>query len=225
MFLLAHFRIQTWPLCIRNNVNENDFDSIVSIKFCTNQSNPTFWMDSNTKLEPELGWELERKHIFVLSSSGKPIFSRYGDEQELVTTFGLLQAVISIVMDSGDNIRSIRAGGRKIVYFMKQSLYFVCISSTNEPEVVLLRQLNFMYNQILFVLTSKVHDVFRNNPAADIRQLIGPDTMRLLAVACEPVLTPVCIALDCLNSLMCPRELREEVVLYLSHTVNESNAA
>lgn len=176
-------------------------------------------------VDPSSGWELERKHIFVLSSSGKPIFSRYGDEQELVTTFGLLQAVISIVMDSGDNIRSIRAGNRTIVYFMKQSLYFVAMSSTNEPEVVLLKQLNFLYNQILVVLTSKVHDVFKNNPAADIRQLIGTDTTRLLSAACESVLTPIPIALDCLNSLMCPKELREEVVMYLSHTVNESNAA
>ena len=39
------------------------------------------------------GWERDvRKHIFILSSSGKPIYSRYGDEQDIVTTFGLLQA-------------------------------------------------------------------------------------------------------------------------------------
>ncbi len=44
------------------------------------------------------GWERKvKKHIFILSSSGKPIFTRYGDEQEMVTTFGLLQAVVSIV--------------------------------------------------------------------------------------------------------------------------------
>ena len=174
---------------------------------------------------PELGWEMERKHIFVLSSSGKPIFSRYGDEQDLVTTFGLLQAIISIVLDSGDNIRSIRAGGRKIVYFMKQQLYFVSISSTREPEVVLIKQLHFLYNQILLVLTSKVHDVFKNNPSADIRQLLGPDTMRLLSVACEPLITPVPVAFDCLHSLTCMKELREDIVLYLNHCVNESNAA
>jgi hypothetical protein len=174
---------------------------------------------------PKEGWELERKHIFILSSSGKPIFSRYGDEQELVTTFGLLQAVISISMDSGDTLRCIRAGRRKIVYFIKNSLYFVAMSSTREPEVVLLRHLHFLYHHILLVLTAKVHDVFKNNPAAGISQLIGPDTTRLLSVACEPTMTPVHIAFDCLNSMTCFKELREEIVLYLSHTVNESNAA
>jgi hypothetical protein len=55
------------------------------------------------------GWEKNvRKHIFVLSSSGKPIFSKYGDEQEMVTTFGLLQAVVSIVQvipnNTGDGV-------------------------------------------------------------------------------------------------------------------------
>ena len=104
-----------------------------------------------------LGMILERRVLFFLNFKmfnilafvdnefyfAKPIFSRYGDEQDLVTTFGLLQAVISIALDSGDTIRCIRAGSRKIVYFMKQSLYFVSISSTNEPEVVLLKQLHF----------------------------------------------------------------------------------
>jgi hypothetical protein len=174
---------------------------------------------------PQVGWELERKHIFILSSSGKPIFSRYGDEQELVTTFGLLQAMVSIVLDSGDSIRSIRAGHRKIVYFMKQSMYFVAISSTREPELVLIKHLQFLYNQILVVLTSKVHDIFRNNPSADIRQLLGPDTTRLLSKACETLITPVSLAFECVNSFCCPKDLREEVIMYLNHVVNESNAA
>lgn len=121
----------------------------------------------------DIGWELNKKHIFILSSSGKPIYSRYGDEQDLVTTFGLLQAVISIILDSGDSIKCIRAGKRKIVYFIKNSLYFVSMSSTNESELILMKQLSFIYNQILLVLTAKVHDVLTNNPSADIRQLLG----------------------------------------------------
>ncbi len=34
-----------------------------------------------------------RKHLFILSSSGKPVYSRLGDESDLVTTFGLLQVI------------------------------------------------------------------------------------------------------------------------------------
>ena len=86
-------------------------------------------------------------------------------------------------------------------------------------------QLNFLYNQMLLVLTSKIHDVYKNNSSADIRQLLGTDTMRLMSVACEPVITPVWVAFECIRSLTCTRELREEVVMSMNHCVNESNAA
>jgi hypothetical protein len=151
----------------------------------------------------EAGWELNTKHIFVLSASGKPIFTYYGDEQEMVTTFGLIQAVISIVQSTGDSIKSIQAGSRKIVYLVEQSLYFVCISSTNEPEVVLLKHLQFLYSQILLVLTSRVHDVLANNPSTDLRQLLGADTTRLMRANAvvsgtniESDITPIHIAFE-----------------------------
>lgn len=38
--------------------------------------------------EQEVCWELRRKILFILSASGKPIFSNFGDEQEMVITFG-----------------------------------------------------------------------------------------------------------------------------------------
>ena len=50
-------------------------------------------------------WALHRKHIFVLSSAGKPIFSRFGDESLLAPLAGVLQALISFVSESGDTIR------------------------------------------------------------------------------------------------------------------------
>lgn len=121
----------------------------------------------------ETGWELSKKHLFVLSASGKPIFSRIGDEQEIVTTFGLLQAIISIVLDCDDAIQCMKAGDRKIVFFAKNSLYFVAMTFTNEPEIILMKQLQFLYSQILFAVTAKIHDVLLSNPSCDIRQLLG----------------------------------------------------
>lgn len=79
-----------------------------------------------------------------------------GDEQDLVTIFGLLQAVPSIVQDSGDQIRCIKAGSTKIIYMFQKSLYFASVSSSEESEAALTAQLYFLYNQILFILTSKV---------------------------------------------------------------------
>ena len=83
-------------------------------------------------------------------------YARQGDEQELVTIFGLLQAVPSIVADSGDEMRCIKAGCTKILYMFQKSLYFVVVSSSPESEAALFSQLSFLYNQILFILTAKV---------------------------------------------------------------------
>lgn len=171
------------------------------------------------------GWEMNKKHIFILSSSGKPIYSRYGDEQELVTTFGLLQAVVSIVQDAGDEIKCIKAGRRRIVYFIRHSLYFVSISSTGEPEVILKKQLEFMCTQILLVLTSKVYDLLKFNSSKDLRDLLGSDTTRLMSSACQSDLTPTCIAFESVSGFAMDKEHREQVHALMKDCVDRSGAA
>lgn len=169
--------------------------------------------------------ERDLKHIFVLSSSGKPVFTRHGDEQELVTTFGLLQAMASVIQDAGDEISTIQAGSRRIVYFMRGSLYFVSISSSGEPEAVLWRQLEFIHNQILFILTTKIHDVLRMNAAKDIRDLLGYDSMKLMHESCKNDITPSCIAFNAVNGFVCATDLRDEITGHLKKCIDISGAA
>lgn len=170
------------------------------------------------------GWESERKHIFVLTSSGKPIFTKHGDEQDLVTTFGLIQAVISIVLDSGDKIKFIKSGSRKILFLLKRSLYFVLISSTQEPEIVLIKQLEFIYDQILFVLTSKVNNLLENNPSTDIRNLLGVDSNKLILNSCKGDLTPNYLAFQSISSFPFEYNLRKEIINHLKHCIVETEA-
>eukprot|EP01038_Epipyxis_sp_PR26KG_P016072 gene16072-21827_t len=172
-----------------------------------------------------IGWEYLPKHFFILSASGKPIFSNYGDEQDMVTTFGLLQAVVSIVEDSGDELKCISVGKRKIVYLLKQSIYFICMYSSDEPEAVIAKQLQFLYHQILLVLTGKVHDIFRNNPSADVRQLLGADTTRLMKTTCQSHVTPPFISFHAIRSFTCYKELREDIKNNLRSCVENSGAA
>jgi hypothetical protein len=171
------------------------------------------------------GWELLPKHVFILSSSGKPIFSRYGDEQELVTTFGLLQAVVSIVEGQGDSIKCIQAGKRRIVCFLRKSLYFIAISSTGETEAALMRQLEFMYNQVLLVLTDRVHDILDHNSSKDLRDLLGSDTTRLLRASCAEEITSYCIAFNAVQGFALEEATRSEIRTYLDECVSSSGAA
>lgn len=177
--------------------------------------------------DPQDGWESDvTKHVFILSSSGKPIFSRFGDEQALVATFGLLQAIVSIVQDQGDTLHCIKAGHRRIVYFFRQSLYFISVSSTGEPEAVLSKQLEFLYNQVLLTLTNKVHMVLNQNSSKDLRDLLGFDTTRLMQSACSGDLTPTCIAFESARGYAMPEaDLRDELLANLRECVEMSGAA
>ena len=175
----------------------------------------------------DAGWFRKAKHVFILSSSGKPIFCRHGDEQEFVTIFGLLQAVISIVQDSGDHLQCIRAGQRTIVYYTQQSLYYVNVSYTGEPEVVLRKQLEFMHSQILLVLTSRVHDILRANSSRDIRDLLGPETNQWLHCSCaadSDMVSPQ-LAFQAIKSLMMGAEARGSVQALVRECVESSGSA
>lgn len=68
--------------------------------------------ESRTKEEDVSGeaWRSHRKHVFVLSEAGKPIYSRYGTEEALSSTTGVMMALVSFVEAEKNIIRSIQAG-------------------------------------------------------------------------------------------------------------------
>jgi vacuolar fusion protein MON1 len=99
------------------------------------------------------------------------------------------------------------------------------VSSTGEPEAVLVKQLQFMYTQILLVLTAKVHEVLRNNFSKDIRDLLGSETTRLMQASCRHDITSPCIAYSAVRGMVMDRELRAEVMRYVQHCVVTSGAA
>jgi len=55
-------------------------------------------------------WRSHRKHVFVLSEAGKPIYTRYGTEEALSSIMGVMMLLMSIVEDRKNIIRSIHAG-------------------------------------------------------------------------------------------------------------------
>lgn len=55
-------------------------------------------------------WRRHRKHIFVLSEAGKPVYSRYGSEEALSSTMGVMMALVSFLEAEKNAIRSIHAG-------------------------------------------------------------------------------------------------------------------
>ena len=76
----------------------------------------------------------KEKHIFVLSESGKPIYSLHGEEGMLVTLVGPMLALVSVVADGGDTIKSIKSADTNIVFLVKSPLILVGVSSASLGE-------------------------------------------------------------------------------------------
>lgn len=118
-------------------------------------------------------WRLHSKHFFILSDAGKPIFTRYGNENDLNTMMGFFLAIISFVQDTKDTIRTIVAGNIKLVFVVKGSLYLVAVSRTEEPASELATQLEYIYAQIICILTEKVQEYLKKKKSFDLRNLLG----------------------------------------------------
>lgn len=123
--------------------------------------------------DASMSWRKRKKHFFVLSHSGKPILSRYGDEHRLAGFSATLQAIISFVEDGGDRVKLVRAGKHQVVFLVKGPIYLVCISCTEEPYESLHGQLELLYGQMLLILTKSVNRCFEKNPKFDMTPLLG----------------------------------------------------
>uniref|UniRef100_A0A8D8D1S3 Vacuolar fusion protein MON1 homolog n=3 Tax=Culex pipiens TaxID=7175 RepID=A0A8D8D1S3_CULPI len=116
----------------------------------------------------------KKRHVFILSSAGKPIYSMHGCEDKLATLFGVMQALVSFVQSNNDAIKSIHAMGVKFVFLVKSPLILVAISRTSHSVQQIQLQLTDVYNQILSTLTlSHMQKTFEKRKNFDLRRLLA----------------------------------------------------
>lgn len=119
-------------------------------------------------------WRSHRKHVFVLSEAGKPIYTRYGTEEALSSTMGVMMALVSFVEADKNIIRSIHADGCKVVFLTKSPLVLVGVSRTCQSDKELLRELQYIYYQIVSLLTlTQLNHIFQHKQNYDLRRLLA----------------------------------------------------
>lgn len=122
----------------------------------------------------DLSWKNHKKHIFILSEAGKPIYTRYGNEENLVTMMGLMQAIVSFVQDNKDNIRCVTAGKHKFVFLVRGPIILVAVCSAPDSQAQLIMQLTYVYHQVLSVLTfTQLTKIFEHRRNYDLRKLLS----------------------------------------------------
>jgi hypothetical protein len=143
------------------------------VNFPLIQKRPSFLNHSNQDFTTD-EWKQHKKHFFILSEAGRPIFTRYGNENDLNPIMSFFLGVMSLAqLQENDTLRTVVAGDLKIVFVMKGALHLVAVSKTTETEMELARQLDCIYDQIICILTDSIQSVLKKKASFDLRNLLG----------------------------------------------------
>ncbi|KAK3937078.1 DUF254-domain-containing protein [Diplogelasinospora grovesii] len=116
-------------------------------------------------------WKAKMKHYMILSSAGKPIWSRHGDLSLINSYMGVVQTIISFYEGAKDPLLGFTAGNARFVILTEGPLYFVAISRLEESDAQLRSQLDALYMQILSTLTlPALRNIFAHRPSTDLRK-------------------------------------------------------
>jgi hypothetical protein len=124
-------------------------------------------------------WRAKLKHFLILSSAGKPIYSRHGDDQLITNYIGVVQTIISFYQSTNDTLRGFTAGQVRFVVMSKGPLNLVAITRLPESDSQLRTQLEALYMQILSTLTlPSMERMFAARANYDLRRpLQGTETL------------------------------------------------
>ncbi|CAN8098936.1 unnamed protein product [Discula destructiva] len=114
-------------------------------------------------------WRSKLKHYMILSSAGKPIWSRHGDLGLINSSMGVVQTIISFYMGMKNPLQGFTAGNARFVVATEGPLYFVAIGRLGESDIQLRDQLKALYMQILSTLTlPTLTKIFVHRPSSDL---------------------------------------------------------
>jgi hypothetical protein len=129
-------------------------------------------------------WRSKLKHFLILSSAGKPIWSRHGNDQIISSSTGVIHTIISFYQGASDVLKGFTAGDARFVILSKGSLNLVAISRIGESDQQLRVQLEALYMQILSTLTLPVLErMFKTRASTDLRRPLQGTEKLLSALA------------------------------------------
>lgn len=141
-------------------------------------------------------------NVIVMSEAGKPIFARYGSEGEVARQCGLIQALRTAVNVNNSTlglgeIQSIHSKNLCIVFMTVGSITLVNTLERTKPnsedeekgvidtEAFGRLQLEYIYANLIFMLTSNIQNAFVQNPGFDLRSMINSNENLLRGILDE----------------------------------------
>lgn len=160
-------------------------------------------------------WKSKLKHYMILSSAGKPVWSRHGDLSLINSSIGVVQTILSFYEGSKSPLQGFVAGDTRFVVSTQGPLYFVAISKLGESDSQLRAQLEALYMQILSTLTlPTLRNIFINRPSTDLRKPLQGTESLLSSLADTFTMGSASALLGSLECLKLPKSER--------HTINNT---
>ena len=136
----------------------------------------------NSKMQLE-EFFTKKRHFFIMSDGGKPVYSRYGDPIENNSIFATLSAMITkFTIFNSDNsfkedLNVISNKKNKIVFLKKGQLIFIALSKKNDCTSLLYSQLEYLYNQLMSILTISFYSKLGDNPSKCLSTMSGTENL------------------------------------------------
>ncbi|XP_075691076.1 vacuolar fusion protein MON1 homolog B-like isoform X1 [Rhinoderma darwinii] len=200
--------------------DSGDFSGISSVVggVTSDVSPPTTPVQRDEDVTAE-SWRTKRKHVFVLSEAGKPIYSRYGNEEALSSTMGVMMALVSFVQSGNNTIRSIYSDKQKVVFLQQGPLVLVSVSRAPQSEEQLRKELQYVYYQIISMLTqASVARIFERKKNYDLRRLLA-GSEKILDSLLDLLDTDPGYLLDAVRCVAMPSPLRDSLSSILTKAI------
>ena len=185
-----------------NNVNEvnEDEKNIINDKKEENENDNLFEENSDEQDEPEYSkndiealylrtktnktmkieqFYEQKRHYFIMTEGGTPIYSRYGDEIKncsLLATFSAIITKFTIFnneQNSQEKLNYICNENSIIAFLKKGKIVFIALSNKTDSISFLYSQLELLYNQLLSIVTSERMPILEEKPSSCARILSG----------------------------------------------------
>ena len=138
--------------------------------------------NNNSKMKLE-DFFTKKRHFLIMSDGGKPVYSRYGDPIENNSIFATLSAMITkfTIFNSDnsfkENLNIISNKKNKIVFLKKGQLIFIALSKKNDCTSLLISQLEYLYNQLMSILTINFYSKLEDNPSKCLSTMSGTEKL------------------------------------------------
>lgn len=151
-----------------------------------------------TQEQQQEQWRLRRKHIFIFTDAGKPVFTRWGDESDFSELFGILQVLMEMSISNGlGALKHVCLGSHDVHFFSDGHLRFVMVTATGEPPDICQHQLRLVCHCLLSGCPT-VNKVLERNSSYDIRnQLLHPNVFKSLIKSMNHDVPLIFQGIDC----------------------------